>query len=140
MVDLLGRFLMCVIPRRLRSGLIVSVLLFSPLVIAQEYDPWLNPEVLRAAWEIGVTAEEQLEFRSAVTDFLQGYGADVRRLLNGNNRTDLPRKIARKRRVRVKAMDERIALILTDHQIPRYETYRDLLLKKMDERAANRRR
>ena len=122
------------------SASLLLLVVCASSVSAQDYDPWSNPEVLRAAWEISLSEDQRPGFRAAVTTFLQDYGADVRKLLRSNNPTDLPRKIARKRKSRVKIMDEQMAMILSEPQIPKYEAYRDLLLAKMDERAAQRRR
>jgi hypothetical protein len=112
----------------------------APLGHAEEAAPWQDPEVIQAAWEIGLSPEQQASFRDIVTEFLEGYGSDVQRLLNSNNPTDLPRKISSKRRIRVKAMDEQMAALLSREQQTAYGTYRDLLLQKMDEAAARRRR
>ncbi len=119
---------------------LISLLAIAPLAHGEEQVPWTHPEVLKAAWEIGLTQEQRPRFQKGVGDFLQGIGSDVRRLLNSNNQTDLPRKIASKRRSRVRKMDEQMTEILSIEQQSAYATYRDLLLQKMDERAANRRR
>jgi hypothetical protein len=118
-------------------GLIV--LLLAGQAFSEQADPWAHPEVIRAAAMIGLDSEQQPKFRDSVSEFLQGFGSDVQRLFKRNNQTDLPRRIASKRRARVKAMDARMAEFLSDEQLPNYVVYRDLLLKKMDERAANRR-
>ena len=104
------------------------------------YEPWAHPEVLRAAYFIGLDTTQQPQFRAYVTEFLQGYSADVRKLLRGNNVTNLRRKVATKRRNRVNDMNEAMAKILSQEQLTSYEAYRDLLLQKMDEKAAARRR
>ena len=106
----------------------------------QPVRPWTHPDVIVEALKIRMDEAQRLEFRSAITDFLQGYGSDVRRILNGNNQANLPRKIATKRRNRAKQMDKTMAAVLTDEQYPQYEAYRDALLAKMDEEAAQRRR
>ncbi len=110
-------------------------------VQAQEASqPWTHPEVLRAAIVIGLSEDQRPLFRGAVSEFLQGFGADVQRLLRANNQTNLPRKIASKRRIRAKAMDEQMQELLSEEQFTAYESYRDKLLEQMDKRAAARRR
>lgn len=124
-----------------RSILAVAVLVFSTAVTAEEPTPaYMHPEVIRAAAQINMDENQQATFRQAVTDFLQGYGSDVGRLLRANNQTNLPRKIAKRRRVRAGEMDETMQKALSEDQFPAYETYRDTLLAKMDEAADARRR
>lgn len=106
----------------------------------QESGPWTDPEVLKAAIEIEMSPEQQVQFRTAITNFLEGLGSDVRKLLNARNPTNIPRKIASKRNARVKVMDEEVQAFLTDEQMPSYEAYRDLLLEKMEEAAEKRMR
>lgn len=125
--------------RALAAAAVILVAV-APFARAEEAPPWQDPEVLQAAWEIGLSPEQQARFRDIVTEFLEGFGSDVRRLLNSNNPTDLPRKMSSRRRIRVKAMDEQMAVLLSDQQAGAYGTYRDLLLQKMDEAAARRRR
>ena len=114
------------------------LLAFVPPAVAQEDTPWTHPDVLKAAIEIRMTQDQRPRFRSAITTFLQGFNSDVRRLLNVRNPNDLPRKIASKRRSRVKALDSEVQEFLTDEQMSAYEAYRDMLLEKMDERTAKR--
>ncbi len=118
----------------------VAGLAFSTVSAAEEQAPWTHPDVLRAAAQINLTDAQLKGFRSHVAEFLQGYGSDVARLMRANNQTNLPRKIAGKRRARVSNMDERMGDLLTAEQLPAYQSYRDTLLQKMDERAAARRR
>ena len=121
----------------LTLGLLLAL---APPLIAQEDTPWTHPDVLKAAIEIRMTQDQSPRFRSAITTFLEGFNSDVKRLLNVRNPNDLPRKIASKRRARVKAMDAEVQEFLNEEQMPAYEAYRDLLLEKMDESAAKRRR
>ncbi len=106
----------------------------------EQTQPWAHPDVLRAAMQINMNAEQRPKFQASVTEFLQGYGADVQRLMRANNQTGLPRKIAQKRRYRVSAMDEQMGALFGESQYSAYETYRDTLLAKMAEQARARRR
>ena len=118
---------------------LLTLSLLAALAHGEEETPWTHPEVLRAAFQIGMTPDQQPQFREAVREFLEGLNVDVNRLLNSRDLDDLPRKIASKRRARVRAMDEQMAEFLSEDQQAGYEVYRDLLLDKMDERAARRR-
>lgn len=93
--------------------------------------PWTDPEVLQAAVRIDMDTVQSAAFRESVTEFLQGFGSDVQRLLRKHNQTGLPRKIERKRKKRVNTMDLQMAKILREAQMPAYAVYRDLLLAKM---------
>ena len=119
---------------------VVCISLSLNVQAAEDVEPWRHPEVLKAAIDIGMNAEQRPQFQTAITEMLQGYGADVRKLLRAHNQTNLPKKIEKKRKVRVKALDKNVAGFLNEDQMPAYESYRDTLLDKMAERAAARRR
>ena len=123
---------------RLISLLVLVILGLQPAFGAEAGGAWQDPQVLRAAFEIDMTPEQRPHFRESMTEFLQGYGADVRRILNGRDRTDLPRKIERKRRARLRSMDRQMGDFLTEAQWPAYERWRDLLLEKMAEQFRRR--
>jgi len=125
-----------------KSVTTAAVLLFSATLVlstkltaAEPQAPWTHPDVLLAAVNIGMTEEQQPQFREALAEFLQGFSADVRKLMRANNQTDLPRKIERKRNRRVSTMDKHMSTFLDSTQYAAYETYRDSLLEKMDEAA-----
>ena len=122
--------------------IIATVCLFLGLSTYAEEDvqPWRHPDVLKAAIDIGMNAEQRPQFQEAITEMLQGYGSDVRKLMRAHNQTNLPKKIEKKRKVRVKALDKTVAGFLTEDQMNAYAIYRDTLLDKMAERAAARRR
>ena len=122
--------------------IIATVCLFLGISTYAEEDvqPWRHPDVLKAAIDIGMNAEQRPQFQEAITEMLQGYGSDVRKLMRAHNQTNLPKKIEKKRKVRVKALDKTVAGFLTEDQMNAYAIYRDTLLDKMAERAAARRR
>ncbi len=93
---------------------------------AEEVPAWLQPEVLKAALEIGMTDEQQPQFQSALTTYLQDMGKMVQKVI-ATNKGNLNRELKRRNRSLVKAMDERMASFLTPDQIPAYEIYRDKL-------------
>ncbi len=121
--------------------LLVALTVLTGATHAQEdAQPWTHPDVLQAAANIRMNPEQRAQFRSSVTEFLQGYSADVQKLLRAHNQTGLPRKIAKKRRHRVSAMNEQMGALFSESQYAAYETYRDTLLEKMAARARARRR
>ena len=120
--------------------IVISCLVLPRIALAEDVDPWMDPEVIKASMAISMTREERLQFRDHLSEFLQGYGGDVRKLLRKHNQTNLPRKIAKKRNVRVETMDAQMLALLSEERYPGYETYRDKLLEKMDERQRDRRR
>ncbi len=94
---------------------------------------------MQAATNINLTPTQWEPFRGAVSDFLQGFGKDVSRVLRASDQRDLPRKIAKKRRSRVKSVNQQMQDILSPEQLPAYAVYRDTLLEKVDEQAQHRR-
>ena len=118
----------------------VCLLLGLSTYAEEDVQPWRHPDVLKAAIDIGMNAEQRPQFQEAITEMLQGYGSDVRKLMRAHNQTNLPKKIEKKRKVRVKALDKTVAGFLTEDQMNAYAIYRDTLLDKMAERAAARRR
>ena len=125
----------------LKQFIITALILSCAATYAEEeVQPWRHPDVLKAAIDMRVSAEQRPQFQAAITAMLQGYASDVRKLMRAHNQTNLPKKIEKKRKVRTKAMDKAVAEFLNKDQIPAYEIYRDTLLAKMAERAAQRRR
>ena len=120
-------------------SVVALLLLKSHVVHAQESHPWTHPDVLKAAINIQLSQQQRPQFRQLVTNFLQNYGADVRKLLNANNVSGLVGKIAQTRHMRVEEMDQQMQQLLAENQLPAYTVYRDLLLQKMHEQAAARR-
>ena len=111
----------------------------STIYAEQQRPAWAHPDVLKAAIQINMDKAQQDQFRASIAAFLEGYVADVQRLMRGNNQSGLPRKIRSKRRARVSTMDEQMTEVLSEEQFPAYENYRDILLAKMEEFAKMRR-
>lgn len=128
---------------QLLKALCITLITLTPLAYAEESNmprpPWLHPEVLQAALEIGLDDIQGPQFRTAVTAFLENFNSDARRVLNRGG-MDMERKIASRRRGRVKKMNKTMQALLTQEQFPRYEVYRDLMLAKMDAQSGARRR
>lgn len=119
------------------SHLLAGALLFAAAVLtgtvsAQENrPPWATDDVIAAAIQIGMDDNQRLQFRDAVTTFLEEYQKAVNKLLRAHNVSNLERKIDSKRKALVGDMDESMAQFLSEDQIPRYDAYRDLLLSKL---------
>ena len=103
----------------------------STLAAEQPRPPWLQPDVVKASVEIGMDEEQATLFRASVGRFLDGRMKALNRLLQGNNVTDIERKLKRKTKTLQKQMDGEMAEFLTDEQYPRYEVYRDTLMSHM---------
>lgn len=96
-----------------------------------ERPPWFDEEVVGAAIRIGMDESQQVQFRDSVTLFLQSFGEEVEKLVR-RGVPNLENQVRRKRKSLAREMDERMAGFLSSEQMPRYETYRDLLLSKLE--------
>ena len=124
---------------RLLARVLVAVCCLFPMgAFSAEAGPFRDPDVVRAAFAIGMNYEQTEQFRAVVGEFGTSLGSEFRKLLQRGN-ADIERRWERKHRQLVKRMDENMATFLTDQQIPAYENYRDVLLQKLEEQAAARR-
>jgi hypothetical protein len=103
----------------------------TPAAAALPREPWLQPEVLRAAVGIGMTKEQMPDFRVAVTDLVTNRTRAINKVMGRNNVTGLKRKIRVASSRQFRKMDKSMTALLTDEQYPKYEIYRDLLSKNM---------
>ncbi len=87
--------------------------------------------LVTAAMDIQLTEDQQPLFQAHLNDYLTNLGSATRKLVRRNNETDVAKKIVRKRRQLTRALDEKMAEILTDQQYQHYEKYRALLLAKV---------
>lgn len=123
----------------LARAFITMCCLFPTIAIsAEEGGAFRDPEVVRAAFAIGMNLEQGAQFREVVTEFGTSLGTEFRKLLQRGN-VDIERRWERKQKQLTRKMDEKMATFLTEQQIPAYETYRDVLLLKLEEQAAARR-
>ncbi len=91
----------------------------------------MQPDVLAAAENIGMTDEQLPQFRAYITEFTQGQLTAYVRLSRSNTMRDAARKMRGKTRTLVRRMDEQMAEMLDAEQYLRYEIYRDLLSSKL---------
>ncbi len=97
---------------------------------AEQKPPWLQDGVIRAALDIGMTAEQSPHFKQALSNYFDNLNNAVHKLIR-RNVTNLPREVRRKRNLYAKRMDAEVAEFLTQEQMPRYRVYRNLLLAEM---------
>ncbi|MDP6377024.1 MAG: hypothetical protein QF921_16870 [Pseudomonadales bacterium] len=96
----------------------------------QELPAWLQPDVLKASVEIGMSEEQLQQFRAVVSRFLDGRMKAINKLMRGHNVTNMDRKLKSKTNSLKKKMDKEMAEFLTEEQLPKYGVYRDLLVSK----------
>ena len=97
---------------------------------AQPRPPWMQPDVVRAAVDIGMTEEQLARFRTYVAEFMDGRMKAFNNLMRRHNQTNMDRKMkSRTNRLR-RRMDEQMSELLNEEQYPKYEAYRDLLMSK----------
>ncbi|MCY3793249.1 MAG: hypothetical protein F4X81_11960 [Gammaproteobacteria bacterium] len=97
---------------------------------AQQRPPWMQPDVVRAAVDIGMTDEQLAQFRSHVAEFMDGRMKAFNNLMRRNNVTNMDRKMKSRTNKLKRRMDEQMSELLTEEQYPKYEVYRDLLMSK----------
>ena len=130
---------------RLKQFLLASIgaLVFSfGSVIASEKPlgggPWTDPDVIKAAIAIDMTAEQSAAFRSSVGIFIDGVMRQSMSLIK-RQKPDLKRELKRVYRKHGKRMDKNMQAVFTEEaQYARYEAYRDLLLSKMKKMGSRR--
>lgn len=120
---------------RLSFGTLIlaGALLCSAGVTGQEgRPPWLTEEVLAAGAAIQLTEVQAAPFRENVSQFLQSYGEEVRRLIR-RNEPDLQIHIDRKRESLARKMDAGMEKVLSEEQMAPYQDYRRALLAALDQ-------
>jgi hypothetical protein len=93
--------------------------------------PWMEPEVLKAAIDIGMTDEQSAQFRVIVGKFLEQRVEAVAKLMRGHNVTNLDRTVRSRTNALASDMDTQMAAVLSSDQMPKYEIYRDTLIGKL---------
>ena len=98
---------------------------------SQALEPWSDPEILKAVFDIGLQEDQKPVFAKAVEACVQGYANDVKKLLRANNQTNLKRKILKKGSYRLKALDKTMSKLLTETQAAPFDEFKSLLSGKM---------
>ncbi len=96
----------------------------------QRTPPWMQPDVVKAAVDIGMSEEQLAQFRSHVAEFMDGRMKAFNNLMRRNNVTNMDRKMKSRTKRLKRRMDEQMGELLTEEQYPKYEVYRDLLMSK----------
>ena len=123
--------------RTLKSlGSILIVLSLSSAYVPAETPAkapvWMDTDVISAAEAIQMTELQLRQFREAVSVFLNDYTSLI-------NEEEEPDALEYQREVPTlddltKKLDERMALFLTEKQIPSYQAYRSTLLVRLEAR------
>jgi hypothetical protein len=111
--------------------LLLLICTLSVSATTQALDPWSDKEIVGAVLAIGLQDNQKPIIAKAVETCVQGYAADVKKLLRANNQANLKRKILKKRKFRLKDLDSTLIPLLTEEQIAPYETFKSLLTQKM---------
>ena len=111
---------------------VLAFLALMPALVgaAQQRPPCMQPDVGRAAVDIGMTDEQLAQFRSHVAEFMDGRMKAFNNLMRRNNVTNMDRKMKSRTKKLKRRMDEQMSELHTEEQYPRYEIYRDLLMSK----------
>jgi replicative superfamily II helicase len=92
---------------------------------------FMQPEVLKAALQIGLSEEQQPKFRDGVTAFVNCRIAAFNRIMKGRDQTDIERRLRSKSKSCARDMDKTMEGFMTEEQLPRYENYREVLTSYM---------
>ena len=115
--------------------LLVTALIAAQSLYGQENSqemapPWLQQDVLTAAYNIQMSEPQRAEFRRCLSTFVHDLNTSISKLAL-RDEPDLDRAVRRKRDQHIKRMDVDMAKVLTAEQLPRYHAYRDLLVRRL---------
>lgn len=122
----------------LRMCLALVALSFVPFAAATEEEavtpsgprpPWLEPEVIKASLEIGLTEAQQPEFRRIVGQYITDRVAMIQQEIR-RSPPNLDRVIKTKSNRLEKAMDAEMKVVLTENQWKPFENYKKVLKSK----------
>ena len=113
--------------------LFLATMCFPLTVQAEQAPPWLQPEVVEAYVDIGLTDEQKPMFQKALIDYLQKSNRAIQSAIN-NNKGNLEREIRRRFKKQTKRWSKNAAEFLTEEQYPKFEAYRDTLVASMSKR------
>ena len=95
---------------------------------AEQTPAWLQPEVVKAYVDIGLTDEQKTMFKEAQIDYIQKSHRAIRSAIN-SNKGNLEREIRRRIKKQLNRWSKNAAEFLTEEQYPKFEIYRDMLVK-----------
>jgi len=106
-----------------------------PQAPAQPRPPWLQQDVLQAAFAIKMSQEQLPQYRTALTNLVQGYQKSMNKLLQRNNVSNLKQKMKSATNRQFSRFDKAMFKFLDDSQRGQYGVYRDLLKTRLVESA-----
>jgi len=112
--------------------LLVAVLASHTTAAEKPIPPWMHKDVLQAALNIGMNAEQSPQFKVALSRYFDDLNLGIKKLIR-RNPSGLERAIKRKSNSVRKNMDKDMAKFLDEEQMSNYFVYRDLLLAKMSD-------
>ena len=113
--------------------LFLATMCFPITAQAEQASPWLQPEVVEAYVDIGLTDEQKPMFQKALIDYLQKSNRAIQSAIT-NNKGNLEREIRRRFKKQTKRWSKNTAEFLTEEQYPKFEVYRNTLVASMSKR------
>ena len=101
-------------------------------IAAQTVAPWMEPQVVQAAYDIGMNEQQQVQFSSALQEYLTQRFDTISRISRSNN-PDPERRIKRSLRKLAETMDAQMREMLSSEQQPRWQIYQGLLMAALDD-------
>jgi hypothetical protein len=92
--------------------------------------PWMSPEVIKATVEIGMDADQQQKFRTAVGDYITKMNSMITKEMRRES-VDKERTIKRKNNSLLKKLDQQVKGFLREDQWPKYLAYKDVLTESL---------
>ena len=108
--------------------LVLATMCLALTAQAEQTPPWLQPEVVKAYVDIGLTDDQKPMFKEAQIDYIQKSHGAIRSAIN-SNKGNLEREIRRRIKKQVNRWSKNAAEFLTEEQYPKFEIYRDMLVK-----------
>jgi len=102
---------------------------------AKPRPPWLQEDVLRAAFQIKMSQEQLPQYRTALTNLVQGYQKSMNKLLQRNNVSNMKQKMKSATNRQFSRFDKAMFKFLDDSQREQYGVYRNLLKTRLVESA-----
>ena len=107
--------------------LVLATMCLTITAQAEQTPPWLQPEVVKAYADIGLTEEQKPMFRKAQIDYIQKSHRSIRSAIN-SNKGNLEREVRHRVKKQLNRWSKNAEEFLTDEQYPKFEIYRDRLV------------
>ena len=93
--------------------------------------PWLQPDVIKAAVDLELDANQLPLFRQSVTELMSNQVRATNRILRANNVADVQRRLETATKRQFKKLDRSVAKFLNEQQLARYANYRAALQRHL---------